>query len=66
MFYANWRRYLRKHHGAWAGAAVLSMLAGYFTLAAWSHRLRGHGKTAGYFRLHRQCLREGWASLDTE
>jgi GT2 family glycosyltransferase len=64
MFYANWKRYLRKHHGPIAMAAVRSMLYGYFLSAAWAHKLRGNGKMAEFFHLHRQCLVEGWASLD--
>lgn len=66
MYYANWKRYLRKHHGPIAMAAVRSMLEGYFLSAAWAHRLRGNAKMADFFRLHRQCLAEGWASLDRE
>lgn len=66
MFYANWKRYLRKHHGPVAVAAVRWMLGGYFLSAAWVHRMRGNGKTAEFFRLNRQCLAQGWASLDRE
>jgi len=64
MFYANWKRYLRKHHGPASIAAVRWMLAGYFSLAAWSHRRRGNAKTSEYFRLHGYCLAEGWAALE--
>ena len=64
LFYANWKRYLRKHHGPVAIAAVRAMLGLYFGSAAWSHRRRGHAKEAEYFRVNGECLAGGWADLD--
>jgi GT2 family glycosyltransferase len=61
MFYANWKRYLLKHHGPAAALLVRLQLAGYYRLAAIAHRLRGNGKQAAYFRAHLGALGEGWA-----
>ena len=63
MFYTNWKRYLRKHHGTFAMLAVRWMLDCYFALAALSHRARGNARPAEYFRVNRQCLIRGWKAL---
>ena len=62
MFYANWRRYLGKHHSAGGALAVRAMLWAFFSLAAWRHALRGNRRMADFFRIHRDCLKEGWKS----
>lgn len=64
MFYANWRRYLRKHHGALDAALVRSMLGGYFLLASLAHSVRGNRKVAEYFRTHGKALAEGWTAAE--
>lgn len=61
MFYGNWRRYLRKHHGPLEAALVRGMLGGYFTSAGLYHALLGHGREVTHYRAHRQALADGWA-----
>lgn len=63
LYYTNWKRYLRKHHGAAARLAVRCMLGCYFSLAGLSHRLRGNPKQAEFFRVNGQCLARGWKAL---
>lgn len=61
MFYANWRRYLMKHHGSGSALAVRMLLSGYFGLAGLSHWLRGNSKAADYLETHRRAVADGWA-----
>ena len=60
MFYANWKRYLGKHHSALGALAVRALLWAYFSLAAASHRRRGNARATEFCRTHLACLREGW------
>lgn len=62
MFYSNWRRYLRKHHGWLDQILVRSMLGGYFRLASLAHAARGNSGVAEFFRTHRKALAEGWSA----
>jgi GT2 family glycosyltransferase len=62
MFYTNWKRYLKKHHGARSAALVRWMLSGYYTLACTAHRLKGNPDVVRYYRSHIQALSEGWAA----
>lgn len=60
MFYANWKRYLGKHHSALGALAVRAMLRAYFSLAAAAYRRRGNARATEFFRVHLACLGEGW------
>jgi GT2 family glycosyltransferase len=61
MFYANWRRFLLKHHGPWAAFLVRLQLTAYFALAGLSHSVRGDSRGAEFLRAHGRALADGWA-----
>lgn len=60
MFYANWKRYLLKHHGPLAAWLTRIMLGAYLGLAKRKHAATRNGKMAAYFRDHLQAMSEGW------
>lgn len=62
MYYSNWRRYLRKHHGWFDQVLVRLMLGGYFRLASLAHAARGNSGVALFFRSHGKALAEGWSA----
>lgn len=64
MYYANWRRFLRKHGGALDQVLVRAMLGGYFTLASLAHTARGNSGVAEFFRTHGKALKEGWSAVN--
>jgi GT2 family glycosyltransferase len=61
MFYANWKKYLLRHHGPLSALSVRAMLTGYYGLAHLMHRIKGNAQMTAYHGSHRRALREGWA-----
>jgi len=66
MFYANWRKYLLKHHGKGSAWAAGKMLAAYFGVARIRHKFRGNLKLAAYFEDHRRALAQGWSGKEPD